>query len=149
MALSDYLEFLAPFLSCRDLCRLAQTCKDANTEAIEEHVFGAHKLVQIMNKAVIINRAAQCVHIRSDGRRTPMSVPMPFGTSSKAMLRAIVQHREFWKSHDACVRVEIQDEFHVKTKGAYPITFTDELLFVTKSYTDNVIERFSHGGFLI
>jgi hypothetical protein len=145
MALSDYLELLAPFLSCRDLCRLAQTCKDANTEAIEERVFGAHKLVQIMNKAVIINRAARCVHIRSDGRETPMSVP--FGTSSKATLRAIVQHREFWKSHDVCVRMIIQDEFEVETKGSFMVTFTDVWLFVTKSYIDNVIERFSHGGF--
>jgi hypothetical protein len=147
MALSDYLEFLAPFLSCRDLCRLAQTCKDANTEAIEERVFGAHELVQVMNKAVIVARAALCVHIRSNGKRTLMSIPMPFGTSSKGKLRAVEQHRECCKGRDACVRVQLQEEFHHESKGLFPVIFTDELLFVTKSYTDNMIERFSHGGF--
>jgi hypothetical protein len=137
-SISNYIEFLAPFLSCGDLCKLAQTSKDVKTavEMIEESVFGACKLVQVMNKAVIVACAARCTHIRSDGKRFPMTVPMPFGSSSKAKLRAVEQQRKCWKLHDACVRVDIREEFQ----------FPNELLFVTKSYTDNVIERFSHNA---
>jgi hypothetical protein len=117
-------------------------------EVIEEGVFAAHELVQVINKAVIVpmsfvtisaTHAVQCTHISSEGRRSTMVIPLLFGDSSRGKLRAIEYHREIWKKADACVRVHLQH--HVKSKGRYPVTFTDELLFVTRSYTEKLSER--------
>ena len=138
------IEFLAPFLACADLCKLAQTCKGVKkaAETIEDDVFGAHKLVRVINKGKRVESAVLCTHVSSEGRRTLMTVPLPFGNSPKGTLRAIEQYWDIWKRNDVCVRVYLKEEHHHESGGPYPVTVTDELLFVTPSYTDNMCKRF-------
>jgi hypothetical protein len=143
---ANYIELLAPFLACKDLSRLAQTSKDVNkaAAAVEEDVYGANEIAITISKSVIRdtpNPAAMCVHITSEGKRTQMSVPLPFGLSSKAKLRAVLLHKDIWKNYDACVRVHMQEKYHYAHKGRLPLIFMDELLFVTKTYSDNMCKR--------
>ena len=139
---SDHIELLAPFLACADLCKLAQTCKGVKkaAETIEDDVFGAHKLVRVINRARRVDSppAVLCTHISSEGRRTLMSVPLPFGNSPKGTLRAIEQYWDIWKRNDVCVRVHLKEEH--ESGDPYPVT--EELLFVTPSYSENMCKRF-------
>ena len=141
--LTNHIELVAPFLSCRDLCKLAQTCKEVKNaaETVEEGVFSKNPLVHVMNRAVKAGASMLCVHVTSEGIRSERSIPLSFGESSRAKLRAVEQHRECWKSHDACVRVLLKPQFHHTPGITVPMLITEELLFVTAKYSDNVVKR--------
>jgi hypothetical protein len=136
MEFIDFFDLIAPFLSREALCKLAQTSQNINkaTTAIEESLFGSHEWVKTINKSVMTSMGALCTHISSDGERKAMFVPLPFGHSSKAKLRAIVLHKEIWKSYGICVRVHLQDP--------QSLTGKEELLFVTKKYSEEMCARF-------
>ena len=138
MEFIDFFELVAPFLSCKDLCKLAQTSNDINkaTTTIEEAIFGNHKMVKTINKSVMTSMGALCTHVTVEGaHRKAMFIPLPFGHSSKAKLRAITQYKEIWKHYGICVRVYLQDQ-QDKTNDR-------ELLFVTKKYTEEMCTKFT------
>ena len=141
--LPNFIELIAPFLSCRDLSRLAQTSKNINeaAAAVEEEVYATHKIAKAMHKSIIKGTAALCTHITSECSRTQMTVPLPFGLSSKGMLRAVLEHKDIWKNADVCVRVHLQEKYYYQHEGKYPLTYVDELLFVTQTYSDNICKR--------
>ena len=137
MEFIDFFDLIAPFLSCKDLCKLTQTSKDINkaTATIEESTFGNHKMVKTINKSVITSMGALCTHLSSEGaRRTAMFIPLPFGHSNKAKLRAITQYKKIWKPHGICVHVYLQEPGK---------TDEMELLFVTKKYTEEICRKFT------
>jgi len=143
--LADHIELVAPYLSCRDICRLAQTCKAVKkaTETVEEDIFGKHIFVKIIERAEIIDDAVPCERLTSTGEKDITTLPLSFGTSSKAKLRAIEQHRQLWKSHDAAIWVLYKPQYHGMPGIKMPKIFTHDILYVNQTYTDNMLKTYA------
>jgi len=141
MEFVDFFDFFAPFLSREGLCKLAQTSKDFNkaTTAIEESLFANHELVKTINRSVITSMGALCTHITPNGNRKAMLVPLLFGHSSKAKLRAIMHHKQTWRLSGICVRVHLQEQYKKADEGG-----KEELLFVTQKYMEEMCSRFTY-----
>ena len=140
--LADHIELVAPYLSCRDICRLAQTCKAVKkaTETVEEDIFAKHTLAQIMERAEIIDDAVQCKHLASTGDEDFTTMPLSFGTSSKAKLRAIEQHRQLWKSRDLTVLVLYRPEYHDLPGIIMQMISTHDFLYSNPEYMENMVK---------
>ena len=140
--LADHIELVAPYLSCRDICRLAQTCKAVKkaTETVEEDIFAKHTFAQIIERAEIIDDAVQCKHMASTGDEDFTTMPLSFGTSSKGKLRAIEQHRQLWKSHDLVVLVLFRPEFYDLPGIIMPMISTHDILYSNPEYMDNILK---------
>ena len=140
--LADHIELVAPYLSCRDICRLAQTCKAVKkaTETVEEDIFSKHTFAQIIERAEIIDDAVQCDHMASTGETKAMTIPLSFGTSSKAKLRAIEQHRQLWKSRDLTVLVLYRPEYHDLPGIIMQMISTHDFLYSNPEYMQNMVK---------
>lgn len=142
MVFIDFFDFFAPFLSCEDLCKLAQTSRDFNkaAAAIEESLFADHEMVKTINRSVITSMGALCSHRTPDGERKAMFIPLPFGLSSKAKLRAIMEHKHIWRVRAICASVHLQEQYHDQQTA---FTKHEELLFVTKQYSDEICKKYA------
>lgn len=144
--LLDVIEFMEQHLTPREACKLACVSKSMQKvlSPIEEEIFKKHENIALLDRCVCNDDGSyRCTHVTPGGRRTKyMTIPMPFGTSSKGKLRGLSRYKCYWENMAISCQIELKPEFHLVI-GPYAdmdttVTITEDCLFTTKSYTEEV-----------
>lgn len=139
---SYVIDLIGHNLTIKDTLILSRVSKStqAAITCIEEEVFSKHMYVDMISKALTLENKVFCTHINADGIRIFQYIPLPYGLSSKNVLRALMEYMHIHRNNPISVHVHLQQQhFKIISLGEFgSFILKESMLFTTRKYSQAV-----------